>query len=285
MGTRAQLPHLIRLLEDDSDVVRRQILQELLSFGPDLEEELRHQKIVLSRTQQEILDDLFAESSREWLEGRWGAWMEVRDDKLQLEMALGMLAQYLHGIQRPVALERALDGLAEEYRAAHPANDVRALAQFLFTTKGIAGADQSDFYNPLHSSLVHAIERRRGIPITLCALYILVGHRLGLDIEGCNFPGHFLALAFTKHQKHIVDCFNGGLFLSESDFAALSPSVSIELKELFQLECDATTIVLRVLRNLVNAYQRQNRQASVEFIGKLMGRIETAESGDEEGER
>jgi hypothetical protein len=279
MGTREQLPHLIRLLEDESEVVRGQIFQELVSYGPSLEEELRRAQITLSPAQREIIAALFEQGNRDWISERWSSWFEVRDDKLKLEMALGLVAQYLHGIRRRVELDRALDALVAEYRATHEARDVQLLARFLFTTKGITGADQTDYFNPMHASLLHAIEERRGIPITLCALYILVGHRLGLDIEGCNFPGHFLALAFTNHQKHVVDCYNGGLFLSERDFTALSPTVTIDMTQLFQMECDATTIVLRVLRNLMNAYQRQQRTSSVEFIGQLMGKVEAAEAG------
>jgi hypothetical protein len=33
----------------------------------------------------------------------------------------------------------------------------------------------------------------------------------------------------------------------------------------------------------VNAYQRQGRASSAEFFGELLGRIETAEGGEEEG--
>lgn len=282
MVSLSQLPHLIRLLDDDSDVVREQIVHELVSIGPVLENELRRQNITLSPTQQQLIAELLGRSSRDWLSREWAGWFEVRDDKLKLEMALGMIAQFIHGVHRPVALGQALDQLASEYQSLHRTNDVRLLATFLFATRGIAGADQADFYHPMQSSLVHAIEQRKGIPITLASLYILMGHRLGLDIEGCNFPGHFLALAFTKHQKHIVDCYNGGLFLTEQDFSALASSVSIDMKDLFQLECDAVTIVMRILRNLINSYQRLNQQSNVEFISDLMGRVEAAENGGEE---
>ncbi len=283
MSSVQQLPHLIRLLDDESNVVREQIMHELVAIGPSLAEELRRQNITLSSSQQRLISDILCRSSREWLTDRWESWFEVREDKLKLELALGMISQFLEGIQRPVDLSRELDLIAAEYRALHGTNDIRLLAHFLFTTKRITGTPQSDFYNPANGSLVRAIKEKRGIPITLCALYILVGQRLGLDIEGCNFPGHFLTLAFTKHQKYIVDCYNGGLFLSEKDFAALTSSASIDMKDLFQLECDSVTIILRVLRNLVNAYQRLDDQGNVEFVSGLMGKMESAENGEDEG--
>ncbi len=287
MATNTQLPHLIRLLDDDSDIVREQILHQLLSFGPTLEQELRQQGITLSTAQRQIIAGLFEQGDRAWIDERWASWFDVRDDKLKLEMALGLIAQYLHGMRRTVRLDLALDALAAEYRALHVDDDPALLAKFLFTTKGIRGAEESDYFNPMHTSLLHAIEERRGIPITLCSLFILVGHRLGLDVEGCNFPGHFLALTRSRGRRNVVDCYTGGLFLSERDFATLSPAGAVDFESIHRMECDAATIVGRCLRNLINAYRHRNDDARVEFMGELLARCERSESdasAEEDGE-
>lgn len=36
------------------------------------------------------------------------------------------------------------------------------------------------------------IVRGKGNPITLCAVYMAVGRRLGLALEGVNAPAHFM---------------------------------------------------------------------------------------------
>ncbi|HLE33186.1 MAG TPA: hypothetical protein VJB38_11320, partial [Bacteroidota bacterium] len=49
-----QLPHLLRLLDDDSPVVQETIVKELLAFGPSLQRELERLKITLSKDQQQL---------------------------------------------------------------------------------------------------------------------------------------------------------------------------------------------------------------------------------------
>jgi hypothetical protein len=284
MSNTDQLPHLIKLLDDDSEVVRENVMAELSSFGHRLKKELTDQNIVLNPKQQQLITDLLNDYHRAWLSREWEKWMAIRDDKLKLETALGLLDGFLHENNSGTTLTGVLDALAHEYDETHSQRDVRLLAHFLFTTKHIRGADQQEYYHPLNSSLLHAITKKQGLPITLVCIYILVGHRLGLNIEGCNYPGHFLGLAFTEHQKFVVDCFNDGQFLNEKEFIALTTSAPIEMKDIFQLECDATTIITRVLRNLVNSYQKYEDQANEKFMMELLEKIEHQEGTDDDDE-
>jgi regulator of sirC expression with transglutaminase-like and TPR domain len=284
MSNNQQLPHLIKLLDDDSEVVRENVLAELSSFGQSLKNELNNQNIILNPKQQQLIADLLSDYHRRWLRKEWNSWLTVRDDKLKLETALGLLDGFLHERNFEQPLSPLLDSLSEEYDKTHTVRDVQLLSRFLFTVKEIHGADQQEYYNPLNSSISHAIIKKQGLPITLVSLYILVGHRLGLDIEGCNYPGHFLALAFTKHHKHVVDCFNNGQFLNEKEFIALTKSAPIEMKDVFQLECDATTIITRVLRNLINSYQKYEDHSNELFMTELVTIVENQESAEEEDE-
>jgi regulator of sirC expression with transglutaminase-like and TPR domain len=65
------------------------------------------------------------------------------------------------------------------------------------------------------------LDRRTGIPITLALLYIEVARRAGLEIQGINFPGHFLLRCPSGwgqpySQDLIIDAFHGGALLSAS---------------------------------------------------------------------
>jgi len=48
--------------------------------------------------------------------------------------------------------------------------------------------------NPMccHGVFSQVILRGKGNPITLCAVYMAVGRRLGLTFEGINAPAHFM---------------------------------------------------------------------------------------------
>ena len=52
------LPYLLKLLDDDSQVVKEAVLKELAAFGPALEEELSHLPEPLDAKQKELLQRL-----------------------------------------------------------------------------------------------------------------------------------------------------------------------------------------------------------------------------------
>ncbi|HEX5709138.1 MAG TPA: tetratricopeptide repeat protein [Pyrinomonadaceae bacterium] len=71
---------------------------------------------------------------------------------------------------------------------------VEALNQYLFEDLGFGG-DESNYYDPRNSFLNRVVERRAGIPITLSIVYMEVGRRAGLAVEGVGMPGHFIVRA------------------------------------------------------------------------------------------
>jgi len=276
-----QLPYLLRLLDDESPFVRETVLAELDAFGPSLEDELARLAIPPSADQQRVIRGLLENHNRAWLKEAWPGWFSLHDDKKKLESGLSLLAEFQLGRHYPVRLATLLTQLAQEFNARHGSGGARELSGFLFQTKGLSG-NRSDYYNPMNSNLVYVIEQKHGIPISLACVYILIGHRLGLDIEGCNVPGHFLARAYLSGRKVVVDCFNGGMFLNESDLTRLNNTVPVTMDDITSLECGATTIIARVLRNLVNAYHLASDEANKKLMAELLHMLEGVEKDSPE---
>lgn len=265
------LPSIIHLLEDES--VRGSVMKELVSFGPSLEDEIDQQKIPLSAEHALLIRSLFDQRYREWLMQAWKIRFEKKNDKEQLEESLNLLAEFQLGRLYPRKLRMLLDTLADEYDARYAQRDALDLSEFLFQGYALRGTEQEDYYNPMNSNPVHVIEQRRGIPISLACVYILVGDRLGLKIEGCNFPGHFLALASTKRERVIVDCFNGGTFINEESLASVNAQIT--RGDILKMQCTAPMIIARVLRNLINAYQHTGDNATAHTMADLLYSVES----------
>lgn len=264
MSDPGQLPYLIKLLGDDSDTVRTAVHKELLAFGADLLTLIQDQEIPLNKEQQSLISSLLKDHDRKWLRGCWTEWT-ILDEEQRLEQALARLAEFQSGRDYPAKLTPLLDKLAEEYEALNTIKDPFRLADFLFKEKGLKGA-RADYYKPDNSNLVYVIEQKRGIPISLACIYILVGQRLGLDIRGCNFPGHFLARATTKDEVLLVDCYDAGRLLSDEIIVNSEDTEGYTVLNSKDLLVDSYHIVARVLRNLVEAYD----QAGFEADSKLM---------------
>jgi len=117
------------------------------------------------------------------------------------------------------ARERLLaSGCLQDARTSETAVDV--LNAYLFDEEGFTG-NRERYDDPSNSFLNEVLERRTGIPITLALVYMEVARRAGIQIEGVNFPGHFLMryppLSHDGALDLILDPFHRGARLSEHD--------------------------------------------------------------------
>jgi regulator of sirC expression with transglutaminase-like and TPR domain len=162
---------------------------------------------------------------------------------------LGRLDEIAAAIRRRIAS----DAFAEQ--------KVLALNYYLFNELHYSG-NIDDYYDPRNSYLNEVMERRTGIPITLSILYLEVGRRIGLNLKGISFPGHFLVKLSVKRGELVLDPFIGGEAQSESDrrkrLAQVLPAGQAERASLERYLEPATSrqIIARVLRNLKNIYMR-----------------------------
>ncbi|MFZ5802143.1 MAG: transglutaminase-like domain-containing protein [Candidatus Omnitrophota bacterium] len=247
-----KLPHLLKLLDDDSALVRRAVSEELLAFGPDLEDELGRLRLPAPHAVWRQIESLLDEYQRSEFKTSWGEWKKIKAPGERLEAMLAKVAFFVSGWAHRAPLKKLLDDLAAEYNDRYDQRDPKRLADFLFGLKKFKGA-KKDYYDPGHNDLIHVILERRGIPITLTSLYMLVGARLGIAIEGCNFPGHFLAKVELRNETALVDCFNGGRIMTPEEWV---PSCDESL--LAQVLSEPATpeqMAARILNNLQHAYR------------------------------
>jgi regulator of sirC expression with transglutaminase-like and TPR domain len=96
---------------------------------------------------------------------------------------------------------------------------VAALNDYLFEDLGFRG-NEARYDDPRNSFVNDVLRRRTGIPISLAVIYIDVGRRAGLQLEGVNFPGHFLVRApgtGPQVPDLLIDVFHRGAILREVD--------------------------------------------------------------------
>jgi hypothetical protein len=274
MVDKNQIPYLLRLLDDDSAQVRRQVTEQLLSFGPGLEAELAHFDADLSPTQLDALRELLAEHRKtsQWREA-WIEWPHLPTVAQRLERAFELLAEFQYGWRPPVSLGEMLDGLAESFASSGREIVPLGLSRYLFITQKFNG-NVDEYHHPQNSNLIHVIESRRGIPITLASVFILVGDRLGIDIGGCDVPGHFLARAEVNGGPVLFDCFNRGRVLTAREQDQLRRALTPTHQALLEKQASAEAIIGRVIRNLIVAYEKMEDRAKSEQAGALLADLE-----------
>lgn len=107
-----------------------------------------------------------------------------------------------------------LDQMAEEVRdrlgqETAPPVVLQELLDVVYRRHGFQG-NREAYYDPRNSFLNDVLDRRKGIPLTLGIVLLEVGWRLGLPLEGVNFPHHFLVRYSGDVLQLLVDPFDGG---------------------------------------------------------------------------
>ena len=148
-----QIPHLIKLLDDDSSNVRTTIAKELAAFGPTLHKKIKKIRTPLNAAQKGYVGKILEGHKRVWLRQMWSAWLKLPVHKGNLELeykrmeeALSILAEFLCGIDYDVELKKLLDDLAVAYKIKYQDSNPETLARFLFREKALRG-EEDDYYN------------------------------------------------------------------------------------------------------------------------------------------
>ena len=275
--TREQIPYLLQLLDDDTAGVRRSVMRALEELGPELELLAQPHVAHLNPEQHSGLRRVLTRQRKNWLRAQWPLWAAAEDRTAQIETAMSLVAQFQLGVDFPLSLSDLLDGLAAELSASRRRCSVFGLAKFLFEDYGLRG-NRDDYFNPLNSNLISVLLSKRGIPISLVAIYMLVGHRLGLDIEGCNVPRHFLARAIHDGRIVLVDCFDRGRVV-EAEKLIGRTSANLRQLEMLRGGTSSVRTVQRMLQNLNHAYRRAGEHDLSAFMIELLGSTARREAG------
>lgn len=146
--------------------------------------------------------------------------------------------------------------LARRISASLPENAddaarLAALNRVLFEEQGYHGS-RTDYSNPSNSYLNEVLDDREGLPITLSVLYMELGRRIGLKIEGVGLPGHFVTRFIPKEgEPMLIDVFEQGRTMSLDEAKAKVLALNGgPWREEFLAAQPPKAILARMLRNL-----------------------------------
>lgn len=161
-----------------------------------------------------------------------------------------------------------LDGLAEAVQdrlagESAPPLVLRELLDTLYSRHAFRG-NEADYYDPRNSFLNDVLDRELGIPLTLAMVVLEVGWRLGLPLEGVNFPAHFLVRFRGEEVRLLVDPFRRGEIRFEDQAQELLDRMyggSVRMHPAFLAAADRREMLVRLLGNLKGIYLNRGDDA------------------------
>ena len=180
----------------------------------------------------------------------------VAQPEPDIDLAAGALI--IAGLDREIEPEpwiTTLDDIAARVRLRLDRGDdedrvLDVLHATLYRELGFRGLRASERAQPSHSWLDLVLARRIGLPILISIVELEVAWRLGLELWGIGFPGHFLV---GGRDGLVIDPAQGGRRLTRDDCQALlrrSVGHRVMLHTGMLRPVGRREILARVLRNL-----------------------------------
>ena len=271
---QSEIKALISLLDDEDYEVLNHVETKIRSMGdtviPYLED--RWEESSLSPLMQKKLEDLIHDLQYNAFYDRLLNWRENGSEDLlegmwaiatyqYPELSLEKLRQDVEQIYYEVWLE-IRDGM-------HPMDQIKTLNSVIFG-KLKFGANTKHFHSASNSMLNIVIDLKKGNPISLCVIYLLVAQKLNLPIWGVNLPNLFILTYKSGNMQFYINVFNRGLVFSRVDIDNYIAQYNFPQNEIFYQPCNNLDIIRRVLRNLTLAFEKVGDDDKVKEIEKAL---------------
>ncbi len=271
-----ELKALVSLLDDDDAEVSSHVEEQIISLGTDIIPFLEEQweksfNPLIQRRIEDLVHNLqftllkerlikWSESEeQDLIEGMW-----IVSTYLYPDLELGLLKQEIEQIYYEIWLEFKND--------LSPIDQIKILNGVLFSKLKFR-ANTKNFHSPSNSMLNVVLESKRGNPITLCTVYMLVAAKLNMPVFGVNLPNMFILTYRTEGITFYINAFNRGVVFTKEDIDHYLKNLNLNSHARFYEPCDNIEFVKRSFRNLVVAFEKLGEYHKMEEIKILLNSI------------
>ena len=230
-----------------------EIIDKLAGYGSPVIRELKSRSTELKKESFRI-EHLAGRVHQRIIEKKIAGLLAAEDDDFDLVHATLLVSSidnpelepgpYLELLKRfSGELRDRLDGVTDHGKR------LQGLISYFTGELGFRGS-RMEYYSRANSYLNEVIDDREGLPISLSILFIELGRKAGIKIEGIGIPRHFI----VRHkpddgEASLVDVFDACKVISLEDASLLS---GVVLGPESLVPSSRRGILERLLRNLVN---------------------------------
>lgn len=272
MSKEVHFSSLLKLLDDENETVQQGVQKALLDYHGDASDDLAALGINLKSKEARLLSRSLHPGRQLVLREQWVIPSKGLDqpdgDWEAFESLLRLISDFLHdGVTLRPSISDELDLLARD--AQPEVSTSLHLSAWLFGTGKFKG-NKSNAFDPRNSDLAWCLEEGQSNPLGLGIIYMLVGQRLGLEVFGVNYPGHFLCLIDSPEGPLLIDCFHRGRPIPARKLLKDHPELSEQARQAVKQPCELSAILLRLLANLHLAFHKEDRPDDARLIQDLM---------------
>ncbi len=161
---------------------------------------------------------------------------------------------------------------------------VKVINHIFYEIYKFAG-NKTNIHSPQNSYINNVLETKKGNPISLGILYMIISQRLNLPVFGVNLPQHFI-LAYANEYQEInkkplaqkdilfyINPFNKGAVFTRREVDLFIKQLKLKPNKSYYTPCDNITIIKRLADNLKYGYEKMGYPDKVAELDKLTGSL------------
>jgi len=255
---------ILKLL-DDSDEVYRTIQPELIRRGvaivPRLRDIAANGSALEAARAQETLQKIACDASRK----RLGEIMESKESEIDLERSVFAVALSGYPELDPRPYAELLDLFAFELNSRidleAPAEEILSMFGKYVAQEKRFSVNTESFHDPDNNYFNKVLERRKGLPVSVSLVYLFLGTRLNLPVEGIALPSSFLVRLRLDDRESFIDPYEGGRALTREACMEKFARAGQPIPEELFVPASPAQMLSRMLNNLAAAYREHREEA------------------------
>ncbi len=277
-----ELKALVSLLDDEDRQIVNQVEEKIISLGNEVIPYLeRHWEQNFNPTTQRRIEDLIHTLQFDELKSKLVNWRE--DGNHDLLEGMWLVASYQYPDLEFSYLKQEIEQLFYEVwldfkQDIHPFDQVKILNNVMFTKKKFT-ANTKNFHAPGNSMINVVLETKRGNPISLCVVYMLLAQKLNLPVYGVNLPNLFILTYKAEELQFYINVFNRGLIFSKADIENYINQLNLNPIDSYFEPCSNLDIIKRVFRNLIISFEKLGEHHKVDEMKKLLYAVSNEPEG------
>jgi regulator of sirC expression with transglutaminase-like and TPR domain len=288
-GEPGELKALVSLVDEPDAINYERIRERILAYGPQAVPELeaaldRH----FSDTVQQRLVDLIQEIQYDSLYSELRIW--AADGGIDLLEGFLLVSRFQYPNLDDVEVRTRIDQIArdvwleinEELTALEK---VKVINHVFFDIHGFA-ANKAELHTPQNFFINTLLETKKGSPVSLGVLYMLIAQKLDIPIYGVNLVQHFI-LAYGEGNAVVsgelptadqvlfyLNPFNRGTVFTRSEIELFLRHLKVTPEPSHYTPCSNKVIIRRLLTNLVFTYESLKKKEKAGELGRLLGLLD-----------
>lgn len=275
---------LLNLLDDPDDQVFDVVRNEILDFGTEIIDDLETQwenaeDVLKMQRIEQLIYTIKSTNAKNQLED----WIKGGAKNL-LTGALAVARYQFHNLNEQKVFE-SIEKIKQDiwieindYQTA--LEKIKVFNHIFYNVHGFKG-NAENFHAPQNSFINRVIESKKGTPLSLGILYIVIAESLEIPVYGVNLPHHFVLAYKDKHPLRdffpfedeilfYINPFALGASFGRPELQEFVEQLNVPFEEHYFNPCDNKSIIKRMINNLVYSYDKAGRSDKAYHFKQLL---------------